>query len=83
MSKFNTRTLCRVAMLAALYVLLNNTIAIKAGNLRITFASLPVVLSALLFGPLESAVTALVGEFINQLIGGYGITGSQDRKSVV
>lgn len=74
MSKFNTRTLCCVAMLAALYVLLNNTIAIKAGNLRITFASLPVVLSALLFGPLESAVTALAGEFINQLIGGYGIT---------
>lgn len=74
MSRFNTRALCRVAMLAALYVLLNNTIAIKAGNLRITFASLPVVLSALLFGPLESAVTALLGEFINQLIGGYGIT---------
>lgn len=74
MSKMNTRALCRIAMLAALYVLLNNTIAIKAGNLRITFASLPVVLSALLFGPLESALTALVGEFINQLIGGYGIT---------
>ena len=36
MSKLNTRALCRIAMLAALYVLLNNTIAIKAGNLRIT-----------------------------------------------
>ena len=66
MSKFNTKALCRIAMLAALYVLLNNTIAIKAGNLRITFASLPVVLSALLFGPVESALTALLGEFINQ-----------------
>lgn len=74
MSRFNTRALCRVAMLAALYVLLNNTIAIKAGNLRITFASLPVVVSALLFGPMESALTALLGEFINQLLGGYGIT---------
>ena len=74
MSKFNTKALCRIAMLAALYVLLNNTIAIKAGNLRITFASLPVELSALLFGPVESALTALLGEFINQLIGGYGIT---------
>lgn len=74
MSKLNTRALCRIAMLAALYVLLNNTIAIKAGNLRITFASLPVVVSALLFGPMESALTALLGEFINQLIGGYGIT---------
>lgn len=74
MPKINTRALCRVAMLAALYVLLNNTVAIKAGNLRITFSSLPVVLSALLFGPLESVLTAFVGEFINQLVSGYGIT---------
>lgn len=74
MSRFNTKALCRMAMLAALYVLLNNTVAIKAGNLRITFASLPVVVSALLFGPVESALTALLGEFINQLLGGYGIT---------
>ncbi len=74
MSKSNTKALCRVAMMAALYVLLNNTVAIKAGNLRITFASLPVVVTALLFGPAESAAAALLGEFINQLIGGYGIT---------
>ena len=39
MSKFNTKALCRIAMLAALYVLLNNTIAIKAGNLRCRWCS--------------------------------------------
>ncbi len=67
--------LCRVAMLAALYILLNNTIAIKAGTLRITFASLPVVVSALLFGPGEAALTALVGEAVNQLRNyGLGVT---------
>lgn len=73
MSK-STKALCRTAVMAALYVLLN-TVAIKAGNLRITFASLPVVVTALLFGPLESAAAALTGEFFNQLLmSGYGIT---------
>ncbi len=73
MSKFNAKTICRIGVLAALYVLLN-MVSIKAGNLRITFASLPVVATALLFGPLESVLVALFGEFLNQLLGGYGIT---------
>lgn len=74
MSKSRIHLLSRIAIMAALYVLLNNTIAIKAGNLRITFASLPVVVMALLFGPLEAMLTALAGEFINQLTGQYGIS---------
>ncbi|MDD3346359.1 folate family ECF transporter S component [Oscillibacter sp.] len=73
MSKFHVRTICRIGVMAALYVLLN-MVSIKAGNLRITFASLPVVTAALLFGPLEAVLVALVGEFLNQLLGGYGIT---------
>lgn len=72
MSKFHARTMCRVAVLAALYVLLN-MVSIRAGNLRITFASLPVVVSALLFGPLEAALAALLGEFLNQMLS-YGFT---------
>ena len=69
----NVLTLCRLSMLAALYVLLN-MLSIRAGDLRITFASLPVTVCALLFGPGEAALTALMGEFINQLTGPYGIT---------
>jgi ECF transporter S component (folate family) len=66
------RRLCRCAVLAALYVLLT-MLSIRAGNLRVTFASLPVVVSALLFGPWEAAVTALIGEFLNQMLS-YGFT---------
>lgn len=73
MSRFHPRTICRIGVMAALYVLLN-MVSIKAGNLRITFASLPVVTAALLFGPLEAVLIALLGEFLNQLLGGYGIT---------
>lgn len=73
MQSSKIKTICRIALLAALYVLLNNTIAIKAGTIRITFASLPVMVAALLFGPGEAALTALTGELINQLYS-YGMS---------
>jgi ECF transporter S component (folate family) len=66
------RVLCRLAILAALYVLLT-MVSIRAGNLRVTFASLPVVVCALLFGPWEAFWVALIGEFINQMLS-YGPT---------
>ena len=69
----SVRVLCRLAILAALYVLLTTMVSIRAGNLRITFASLPVVVSALLYGPWEAATVALLGEFMNQMLT-YGFT---------
>lgn len=70
----NVRTLCRMAILTALYVILTTMLTLRLpGDIRITFASLPILLSALLFGPVEAAVIALVGEFLNQLLG-YGIS---------
>lgn len=72
MSKIKTKTLCLVAILSALYVLLN-LVSVRAGNLRITFASLPVVVSALLLGPIPAAMVALLGEFLNQMLS-YGFT---------
>lgn len=71
----NVRALCRMAVLTALYVVLTTMLTLRLpGDIRITFASLPILLSALLFGPAEASIIALVGEFINQLLGGYGIT---------
>lgn len=67
----NILRLCRISVMVALYVLLN-MVAVKAGNLRITFASLPVVVSALLFGPIEAVLAAFFGEFGSQLLS-YGL----------
>ena len=72
MPKINTISISRIAILAALYVLLT-LVSVRAGNLRITFASLPVVVIALLCGPWEAALTALIGEFLNQMLF-YGFT---------
>lgn len=72
MSKFTIKTLSRMAVMTALYVLMT-MLSIKFGNVHITFASLPVVVCALFFGPWQAAGVALMGEFINQMLG-YGFT---------
>ena len=67
-----TAVLCRTAMTAALCFILT-LLSVKIGNLHISFGSLPIVVSALLFGPLEAASAAFTAEFLNQLLT-YGLT---------
>jgi len=74
MPKFNAKRICYIALLAALYYLLNLLEIRTPGNLHITFDALPVVVSALLFGPVDAALVAFFGELLNQLLGPYGIT---------
>ena len=59
-------------MLAALYLALN-LVGFRAWSFHVTFASLPVVVGALLFGPVEGMLIAFIGEFFNQLLS-YGVT---------
>lgn len=74
MSKLSTKKLCRIALMAALYLLLKRFLGIELGTLKINFATLPVVLAALLFGPMEAVTVAALGEFIYQILSPYGIT---------
>lgn len=69
-----TYTLCTLALLTAMMVLLTMTLSIQAPYGKLSFGSLPVVLAAILFGPAEGAVVAILGEFIVQVIGPYGLT---------
>jgi len=74
MFKYNSiaRRICLVGMLAALYLALN-MVGFKAWSFHITFASLPVIVGSLLFGPAAGMLIAAIGEFFNQLLS-YGIT---------
>ena len=74
MSKFNARRICYIALLAAMYYVLNMMEIRTPGNLHITFDALPVMVSALLIGPLDAALVAFFGELLNQIISPYGIT---------
>lgn len=71
--RWNLYTLCMVALLTAMMVLIKMTISIQTPVFKFNFASLPVVLAAMIFGPLEGAVVAVLGEFIVQVIGPYGL----------
>jgi ECF transporter S component (folate family) len=60
------------ALLTAVYFVLSY-FSISIVNLDISLASFPIVLSALVFGPLDSSFIALLGEFLDQVLK-YGIT---------
>ena len=54
----SVQALCRMAILTALYVVLTTTLSLKLpGDIRITFASLPILLSAIQFA--TGAIVAL------------------------
>lgn len=72
-SRIRVHQLCRIGVMAALYVPLALYVAVQIGNVRISFGSLPVVVAALLWGPGESFLIAIIGEFFKQLLS-YGIT---------
>ena len=74
MGKFNARRICYIALPAAMYYVLNLLEIRTPGNLHITFDALPVMVSALLAGPLDAALVAFFGELLNQVLGPYGIT---------
>ena len=74
---FKTRTailrICRIGVLAALYLPLALFVAVRIGTRQVSFGSLPVVITALLFGPLDAFLVAAIGEFFKQLLT-YGFT---------
>lgn len=64
--------LCRVAVMAALYLPLAR-MAIEIGTLKLSFGSLPVTVLAMLTGPMEAVAAAAIGEFLKQMLS-YGFT---------
>lgn len=68
----STRRLSLNALLAAMCAVLG-AVSIDMGNLKITFESLPVLVGALLFGPLDGALIGGVGTLLYQLLR-YGVT---------
>ena len=59
MSKFSARRICYIALMAAMYYVLNLLEIRTPGNLHITFDALPIMVSALLIGPVDAALAAI------------------------
>lgn len=56
------------AMLIAMYVVLSLVATINAGNMKFTLDSLPIIVGAALFGPVDGMLIGLLGSFTNQML---------------
>ena len=66
-NRFSIYKICMLALLTAMMVLLKRTIAIETPYFKFSFASLPIVRGAMVFGPIEGAEVGLLGEFVAQI----------------
>ena len=72
--KMTTKRLVMNALLNAVYVVLR-FFNIPLGNaFRFTLAPFPVILCALLYGPVDGLLVGFLGEFLSQVLGPYGLT---------
>ena len=67
-SALSTRKLVTVAMLTAVYVVLSLVGTLNLWWIRISVDSLPIILGALLYGPVGGLLVGLLGSLMNQLI---------------
>lgn len=67
-----TKKLAVNAVLAAMCAVLG-AVSLEMGNLKLTFESLPVLIAALLFGPVDAMAVGGIGTLLYQLLR-YGVT---------
>ena len=60
------------AVLAALYFVLD-LISIKAGPFKLSVSGLPIIIVAVIYGPIDGMIVGFVGAFLGQLLS-YGFT---------
>lgn len=72
--KMATRRLTINAVLIAIYVVLRYFNISFGEYFRFTLAAFSVVLCALLYGPVDGLLVGLLGEFLSQILGPYGLT---------
>ncbi len=68
MSRFSTKTMTAMALLTALEIVLSRFLSISAWNTKIGFAFIPVVLAAMLLGPLYAGIVAALADFLGAVL---------------
>lgn len=71
-TRFTTYRLCINGILTALFFVLS-LLSFEVAGVKVTFDALPVVLAAILFGPVDGFLVGFLGAFLEQMIH-YGFT---------
>ena len=67
-TKFSTRTLTTLALLLAMEIVLSRFLSINAWNIKIGFSFVPIVVAAVVYGPLAAGIVAALGDFIGAIL---------------
>ena len=66
--------ICGDGMLLAIYIVLSTLTVRVTPNLQITFTGIAIIMAVVLYGFSDAVLIALLGSFIAQLRGAYGLT---------
>ena len=64
----NTRTIVTLIVLMAMEIVLTRFLSIWAWNIRISFGFVPIVIAAMLYGPVPAAILAGASDVIGELL---------------
>lgn len=67
MKKYRTSLVVILGLLTALQIVLSRFCSINTWNIKIGFSFIPVVIAAVLYGPLPAAAVAAVGDFVGAI----------------
>lgn len=73
-ARTNVYRLVLNALFVAIYVVFSVFLAFKGKTIEISWASLPILLCAFLFRPVDAIAVAICGSFLEQLLSPYGLS---------
>ena len=68
MKKIDIRTLSYLAVLMALEIVLSRFLSFSVWNMKIGFSFVPVVVAAMLLGPVPAGIVAALGDFLGAIL---------------
>ena len=68
MSKFSTKKIITLGLLVAMDVVLTRFLSLNAWNTRIGFGFVPLVIAAILYGPLPAGIVGALADFIGAIL---------------
>ena len=66
--RLTTRTVTTLALLTAIEIVLSRFLSINAWNIKIGFSFVPVVVAAILYGPIGAGIVGALGDFVGAVL---------------
>ena len=66
--RFTTKNLVILGLLLAIEIVLSRFLSITAWNIKIGFSFVPIIVTAIVFGPIPAAIVAGLGDFLGALL---------------